>query len=60
VLANELKGLEQDEFLKRTVVEDYPVKISYSLEVYTDTLTPIIYLLKDWGLNHKKKIFNTV
>lgn len=58
VLAKELKELEQDQLIKRVVVNDYPVKISYKLENYADTLSPVIYALKDWGLNHRKKLFN--
>jgi DNA-binding HxlR family transcriptional regulator len=57
VLAKELKELEQHKLLKRLIIEDYPVKISYKLEEYADTLSPIIYALKDWGLNHRQKIF---
>jgi len=56
VLAKELKELEQHKLLKRLIIDDYPVRISYKLEAYADTLTPIIYSLKDWGLNHRKKI----
>ncbi|WP_129714335.1 helix-turn-helix domain-containing protein [Pedobacter sp. SYP-B3415] len=56
VLAKELKELEQHQLIKRIVTADYPVKISYQLEVYAETLTPIIQALKDWGLNHRKKI----
>ena len=58
VLAKELKDLEQHELIKRVIIEDYPIKITYKLEDYADTLTPIIYALKDWGLNHRKKIFD--
>lgn len=57
VLAKELKDLEQHQLIKRTIIEDYPVKILYKPEPYADTLTPIIYALKDWGLNHRQKIF---
>ena len=57
VLAKELRDLEQHQLIKRVVVEDYPVKISYKLEEYADTLSTIIYALKEWGLNHRKKIF---
>jgi DNA-binding HxlR family transcriptional regulator len=57
VLAKELKELEQHKLIKRLIIEDYPVKISYKLEEYADTLTPIIYALKDWGVNHRQKIF---
>src|SRR3954462_8124068 len=53
VLAKELKELEQHQLLKRMIIDDYPVKISYQLEAYADTLTPIIYALKNWGLNHR-------
>ena len=58
VLSKELKELEQHQLIKRVITNDYPVKISYCLEPYADTLTPIIYAMKDWGLNHKKKIFS--
>lgn len=57
VLAKELKELEQHKLIKRVVADDYPVKISYKSEPYAHTLTPIIYALKDWGLNHRKKVF---
>ncbi|OKS89682.1 HTH-type transcriptional activator HxlR [Mucilaginibacter polytrichastri] len=56
VLAKELKELEQHQLIKRIIKEGYPVKISYKLEPYADTLTPLIYAMKDWGLNHRKKI----
>lgn len=56
VLAKELKDLEQHKLLKRIILEEYPVKISYKLEPYADTLTPIIYSLKDWGVNHRKVV----
>ena len=57
VLAKELRELEQNKLISRTVVADYPVKISYKAEPYADTLTPIIYALKEWGENHREKIF---
>src|SRR5690554_4318909 len=53
VLAKELKELEQHKLIKRIVIDDYPVKISYRLEDYAETLTPIIYSLKEWGENHR-------
>ena len=56
VLAKELKDLEQHQLIKRTVVEDYPVKILYTAEAYATTLSPIIYALQDWGLNHREKL----
>jgi len=58
VLAKELKELEDHKLIKRTVVGDYPVRIVYTTEPYADTLTPVIYAMKDWGLNHRNKIFS--
>jgi DNA-binding HxlR family transcriptional regulator len=58
VLAKELKELEQHKLINRIITEDYPVKISYKLTPYADTLSPIICALKDWGLNHRQKVFN--
>lgn len=57
VLAKELKDLEQNKLISRTVTADYPVKIIYQAAPYADTLTPVIYALKEWGENHRKKIF---
>ncbi len=59
VLAKELKDLEQHQIISRQVIDDYPVKISYQLEPYANTLTPLIYAMKDWGINHKKKVFHS-
>lgn len=57
VLAKELKELEQHQLIKRSVVDGYPVKILYSTESYAETLSPVIYALRDWGENHRKRIF---
>lgn len=56
VLAKELKELEQHQLIKRVVIDDYPVRILYKPEPYSDTLTPIIKALKAWGENHRQKI----
>lgn len=57
VLAKQLKELEQNKLISRTVTADYPVKITYKSEPYADTLTPIIYALKEWGENHRELVF---
>lgn len=58
VLAKELKELEQHQLVRRTIIDDYPARVSYTMEPYAETLIPIIDALKVWGLNHRKKIFN--
>lgn len=57
VLAKELRELEQHQLIKRVVVQDYPVKIIYTREPYADTLTPLIYAMKDWGISHRQRVF---
>lgn len=56
VLAKELKELEQHKLIKRNIIDGYPIKISYRSEPYAETLAPVIFALKDWGLNHRLKV----
>lgn len=55
-LAKELKDLEHHMLIKRLIVESYPIKISYTLDAYAKSLTPVINALKDWGINHQRKL----
>ncbi len=59
VLAKELKELESNQLIKRTIVGDYPVKVVYEPDVYAETLNPIIFAMKDWGINHRHKLFKS-
>lgn len=56
VLAKELKDLEENQLIKRTVYDDIPVVIEYVITPYAKTLQPVIQALSDWGKNHRKKI----
>lgn len=56
VLAKELKDLEEHQLIKRTVYDDHPVLIEYSLTPYGETLKGIMKALHNWGTNHRKKI----
>ena len=56
VLAKELKDLEQHQLIKRTVQEGPPVLVTYEVLPYADSLDPIIFALRDWGLKHRQKI----
>ena len=56
VLAKELKGLEEHLLLKRTVYDDYPVYIEYTVTEYSKTLQEVMMALHKWGANHRKKI----
>ncbi len=56
VLAKELKDLEEHELIKRTVYDDSPVLVEYTVLPYADTLDNVISALHDWGVQHRKKI----
>lgn len=59
VLAKELKELEQNGLVERVVKDTYPVSIEYYPTEHTQTLTPVVESLKDWGENHRKHIFGS-
>lgn len=56
VLAKELKDLEVNKLVNRTIIDDYPVRIEYTITEHTKTLQTLIETLRDWGLKHRKKI----
>ena len=56
VLSKELKHLEENLLIKRTVVDDYPVRIEYFATDYALGLEEIVKPMESWGKNHRKKI----
>src|SRR6218665_3779300 len=57
VLSNELKQLELNELLERTVqVDKFPVVVEYIYTEYATTLKDVVTALADWGQKHKNKI----
>ncbi len=57
VLSSELKKLEINHLIKRTVIDDFPVKIEYAITEHAKTLNDVIFSLHDWGIKHRNKIF---
>lgn len=56
VLSKELKELEINQLIKRTVYDESPVVIEYTMEDYALTLTPVIQSMTKWGEQHQQKI----
>ncbi len=56
VLSKELKELEANELVTRTVYDTMPVSIEYRLTDYADTLKPVVQALHNWGALHRKRI----
>lgn len=56
MLSKELKELEMNKLIKRTVLGTQPVTVKYNLTQYGRTLQTIINNLSDWGTEHRKVI----
>ena len=57
MLSKELKELEINELVKRTVLDTKPVTVEYELTSYGGSLERVINELVNWGLKHRKRIF---
>ncbi len=56
MLSKELKELEMNKLVKRTVLDTQPITVQYQLTEYGKTLQTIINNLSDWGAEHRKVI----
>ena len=56
VLANELKDLELNDFIKRNVYPTTPVSIIYEATAYSRTLKNVLRELSAWGEQHREKV----
>lgn len=56
VLSKELKDLEANKLIVRTVHDTYPVTIEYTITPYSYTLKPVVEEMIGWGKQHRKKI----
>lgn len=56
MLSKELKELEINQLIKRTVLDTQPITVQYELTEHGDTLQTIISNLTDWGIAHRKRI----
>ncbi|MDO7744719.1 MAG: helix-turn-helix transcriptional regulator [Pedobacter sp.] len=56
MLSQELKDLEINKLVKRTVLDTQPISVQYQLTEYGITLRTIINNLTEWGIEHRKVI----
>lgn len=56
MLSKELKDLEMNQLVRRTVYDTMPVTVEYALTDYGETLKKVIGELYDWGSQHRKRI----
>jgi len=58
ILSSELKELEMNGFINRSVSLGYPIIITYELAPYSHSLAKVIGALSEWGFQHREKIKN--
>jgi len=56
ILSKELKELEMNGLVSRTVKDTRPVTVEYALTPYSDGLEELINAMHKWGVNHRKKV----
>lgn len=56
VLSRELKEMETNHLIKRTVSSTQPVKVTYELTEYGESTKSIIGVLSEWGEDHREMI----
>ncbi|MGO4771260.1 winged helix-turn-helix transcriptional regulator [Flavobacterium sp. W22_SRS_FK3] len=54
MLSKELRALEINQLVKRTVYDTIPVTVEYSLTEYGFSLDKVIAELAIWGIEHRK------
>lgn len=58
VLAKELRNLEEDQLLTRTVFDTYPVSIEYTLTEHSKSLKDVLNELHKWGTAHRERVLD--
>jgi DNA-binding HxlR family transcriptional regulator len=58
MLSKELREMEMNQLIQRTVYDTVPVTVEYSKTNYGDTLNEVIQSLAKWGKQHRKRIMS--
>lgn len=56
ILTNQLRELEEDKLVDRTVYPVVPPKVEYKLTAYGESLVPILKLMYEWGMNYGQQV----
>ena len=57
VLTQELKALEMNQLISRTVHATKPITVEYAITEYGKTIQPVLSSLVNWGKNHRNTIY---
>jgi DNA-binding HxlR family transcriptional regulator len=58
MLARELKDLETNKLISRTVMQTRPVSVEYAITEYGRTFDEVLGAMRDWGIKHRHKIIS--
>ena len=56
VLTDNLRALEKDGIITRTVFPEVPPRVEYALSALGDSLRPIFKAMEVWGVNYQKRV----
>lgn len=56
ILSKELREMEMNGLVTRTVLETKPVTVEYALTPYSETLQEVLDAMHRWGMKHREKI----
>lgn len=56
MLIQQLRELERDGIVDRTVCSNIPLKVEYSFTDYGKSLEPVLMVLCKWGEEHSKRL----
>lgn len=52
VLSDSLEDLGEKQLVNRAIINEKPVRVQYSLTEHGSSLEPVIYAMRDWGMEH--------
>jgi len=56
-LSKELKDLEVNQLVSRTVINSFPTRVEYAITDHGRTLKNVMTELRSWGRHHRAEIF---
>jgi len=59
VLTDNLRSMERDGIIVRTVYAEVPPRVEYSLSELGDSMRPIISAMEQWGFGYQEIVRNT-
>ena len=60
MLANSLRELEEDGLISRTIYDEMPVRVEYSLTEAGKTLLPMLDDLRDWAVRYQPELYRSL